>query len=305
MIGNFILTVYRVEFLNSYPYSGKRDTYCTLRIGKNSASTQIAENGGKYPHWNQNFLLHLKGAKELLSIEVHEANKKMGDTLRGQGFIDFNYVTPKYSGFWIEIYDGDRQVGSAILLIRGIEEAKVNQKLALVEEENEDKIVALPISQQNNKLNEIKELKKQEVRELQDITNNSAYSKQEKKGDGLEKKGLKQKIVKLLSFSKSSKTRPQSSKYSSLGEDTNLGPEGQSSSYEGGYAGTKAKSRELIVFEEANEKYDDIIGLERASDPAFENSLIADSSAEVSRDFLLEKDNKNLPSLTSIKGARI
>lgn len=113
----YILTVNRCEFAPAYEVPKQHNVYCMLKVGDIIATTTIAEDCGKYPHWNEQFQLDSFGTERSLIIEVYESPKKKGkDILLGRGALEISTLESKHGkGSWIDFTAQNKTIGTIII----------------------------------------------------------------------------------------------------------------------------------------------------------------------------------------------
>lgn len=141
MVQTYVLRVNRAEFLNSYKYSGKRDTFCTLKLGDQSINTKTAVNGGKYPHWEQKYHIYLYGTQAKITLEVYESKEGGESVFLGSGVADLEQLKGKTEQpFWVELTHEGKEIGTVILACQQVELEPSPQ----LSNEPKDHIISVP-----------------------------------------------------------------------------------------------------------------------------------------------------------------
>lgn len=206
MTNSIIFTANRAELHNSYSYEGKHDTFCVLILDDNRVSTRTAVNGGKYPHWNDEFQIDLCGKEnKVLQIELYEAIAGSGNRLLGTGVLELSKLLENRGhGFWIPIIAEGTEIGNVIVISR----SNVSNNTIITA----DSIKALPRVNSPAPLNKqsleqkandtsIKQptTKKSSFTEIHNATQLTKQTKKSKKSTGA---GIKNKIMKWCHLSK-------------------------------------------------------------------------------------------------------
>ena len=246
MSGSFVVTINRAEFLNAYSYEGKRDTCCVIKLNDITVTTSTAFNGGKYPHWNEDFQLDIHSKDNRLKFEVYEVVGKNNNVFLGTGVLEFAEILKDsgHGGFWIPIKNqNNSNIGSIIVLCRRMTHAEISLKSI----DDHDAIRALPKAPSKTiadtaPAKALKEKKEDVVvvQELQNVTKQTRdhfkKTKKEAKKEGTESKIKSWFGFRRKSSAKSEKSDPNSYKSlqdnkmkyevleSSLQDDLNLEP---------------------------------------------------------------------------------
>lgn len=113
---SFILTVNRAEFLNSYDYEGKRNTFYKILLGNISLTSNASATTSKYPSWQDQYQVDIIDPKQMIIFELYEALAGDQNRLLGAATIKTSeFFIKRDRGLWLNVLSENTQIGSFIL----------------------------------------------------------------------------------------------------------------------------------------------------------------------------------------------
>ena len=95
MQGSLVLTVLKASLTHDTEAFGKMDPYVILKTTLYKEKSQIHEDGGKKPVWNQVFNIPGDKLIDMLEFEVWD-HDRVNDDLVGTGYIPVSFLTSAY-----------------------------------------------------------------------------------------------------------------------------------------------------------------------------------------------------------------
>ena len=71
----------------------RMDPFCTIKIGSQSQSTAVCENGGKNPNWGSSSLSFPITSEDVVNIEIWDKDLTSNNDLIGQGSLSLSSIT--------------------------------------------------------------------------------------------------------------------------------------------------------------------------------------------------------------------
>ncbi len=95
MPGTLIVKPEYARLIHDTDFIVRMDPYCVIKIGSQSQSTGVCENGGQNPSWGSVPLSFHINYEDVVNVEVWDSDFISRNDLIGQGFLSISSITSK------------------------------------------------------------------------------------------------------------------------------------------------------------------------------------------------------------------
>ena len=95
MPGTLIVKPEYARLIHDTEFIARMDPYCVIKIGSQSQSTGLCENGGQNPSWGSVPLSFRINYEDVVNVEVWDSDSVSRNDLIGQGFLSISSIISK------------------------------------------------------------------------------------------------------------------------------------------------------------------------------------------------------------------
>lgn len=100
----------------------KKKFYVVITIGQSNFKTQIDGNGGKHPHWRDQFVVKENNKHLPISVKIYRKNLILGDKLQAEALLLLEQIYPSAepSIKTVELFNNKTRIGEIVFEVQAI-----------------------------------------------------------------------------------------------------------------------------------------------------------------------------------------